>query len=145
MEVHLTKLTYRVALGIVILNLMSQTQRVVSEALEPCIITTWMTNTNHIPAIGVKTKVIQIMTTMVRNEIVDTIRIDVEAMIIIHRGDKQNLQWLLGDPETVLPLYTGEQLDLLMMRNFIIRNITKQIFCFITILSYVTVSVKNEK
>ena len=66
-------------------------------------------------------------------------------MIIVHRGDKQNFQWLLRDPETVLPLYTGEQLNLLMMRNSIMRNTTKQIFCFVTILSYVTVSVKNEK
>ena len=126
---------------------MLQTQRVVSEALKPYIIAAQTTNTNHIPAIGVITKVIQItlLTTMVRNKIVDTIRIDIEAMLIIHRGDKQNLQWLLGDPETVLPLYTGDQLDLLMMRNSIMMNIMKQIFCFITVLSYVTVSVKNEK
>src|ERR1700720_3261426 len=59
-------------------------------------------------------------------------------------GDKPNLQWFPGDPETTLPLYTEEQLDLLMMRNAITKNITKQTFCFITILSYVTVSVKNE-
>ena len=41
---------------------------------------------------------------MVRNKIVNTIGVDIEAMIIVHRGDKQNLQWLLRDPETVLPL-----------------------------------------
>ena len=83
--------------------------------------------------------------TMVRNEIIDPIRIDIGAMIIVHHGDKQDLQWLLGDPEIVLPLCTGEQLDLLMMRNSIMRNITKQIFCFIAVLAYMTMSVKNEK
>ena len=126
---------------------MLQTQRVVSQALELYIIAAQTTNTDRIPAIGVITKVIQItlLTTMVRNEIVDTIRIDVEAMIIIHHGDKQNLQWLLRDPEAILPLYTGKQLDLLMMRNSITKNITKQTFCFITILSYVMVLVRNEK
>ena len=82
---------------------------------------------------------------MVENEIIDPIGIDTGAMIIVHRGDKQNLQWFLGDPETTLPLYTKEQLDLLMMRNSITKNIIKQIFCFITVYSYVTVSVKNEK
>ena len=82
---------------------------------------------------------------MVRHEITDTIGIDIGAMIIVHRGDKQNLQQLLGAPETALPLHTGEQLDFLMMRNFIMQNITKQIFCFVTVLSYVTVSVKNER
>ena len=72
MELHLTKLTYRVALGIEILNLMLQTQRVVNKALELYIIAAWMTNTDCIPTIGVITKVIQITlpTTMVRNEIV---------------------------------------------------------------------------
>src|ERR1700722_4169522 len=40
MEVHLMKLTYRVALGIVILNLILQTQRVVSEALKLYILAT---------------------------------------------------------------------------------------------------------
>ena len=40
MEVHLMKLTYRVALGIVILNLILQTQRVLSEALELYILAT---------------------------------------------------------------------------------------------------------
>ena len=75
---------------------------------------------------------------------VNTIGIDIEAMIIVHCGDKQNLQWLLGAPKTTLPLHTGEQLDLLMMRNSIMKNITKQIFCFVTI-PYVTVLVKNEK
>ena len=83
--------------------------------------------------------------TMVRNEIVDAIRIDVEAMIIIHREDKQNLQWLLGDPEAFLPLYTREQLDPLMMRNLAMKNIMKQTFCFVIVPSYVTVLVRNER
>ena len=65
-----------------------------SEALELYITTTWMTNANRTPAISVITKVIQItlLTTMVRNEIVNIIGIDIEAMIIVHRRDKQNLQ-----------------------------------------------------
>ena len=82
---------------------------------------------------------------MVENEIVNPIRIDTGMMTIIHHGDKQNRQWLLGDPETILPLYPGEQFDLLMMRNLIMKNITKQTFCFVTVLSYMTVSVKNKK
>ena len=147
MEARLTKPTYREALGIVTLNLMSQIQRVVSKALELYIIATRMTNTDHTPAIGIITKVIQIIlpTTMVRNKIIDPIGIDIGAMIIVHRGDKQDLQQLLGAPKTALPLHTGEQLDLLMMRNSILKNITKQTFCFFTVLSYVTMSVKNEK
>src|SRR3984957_6355988 len=48
MEVCLMKPTYRVALGIVTLNLMSQIQRVVSEALEPCLIAARTTNTDHV-------------------------------------------------------------------------------------------------
>src|ERR1700720_1255004 len=96
MEVCLTKFTYQVALSIVILNLILQTQRIGSEALELYNIAARMTNIDRIPAIGIVTKVIGITlpTTMVRNEIVDTIGINVEAMIIVHRGDKQNLQWL---------------------------------------------------
>ena len=82
---------------------------------------------------------------MVKNKIIDPIRINTGAMIIVHCGDKQNVQWFPGDPETTLPLYTEEQLDLLMMRNLIMKNIMKQIFCFVAVFSYVTVSVKNEK
>ena len=83
--------------------------------------------------------------TMVENEIIDPIRIDTGAMIIIHCTGKQNLQWFPRDPETTLPLYTEKQLNLLMMRNWIMKNIMKQIFCFVTVLSYMTVLVKNEK
>src|ERR1700720_254616 len=138
MDVRRTKLTYQVALSIVILNLMLQIQRVESKALKPYIIAAWMTNTDHVPAVGVITTVMQIThpTTMVKNEIIDPIGIDTGAMIIVHRGDKQNLQWFLRDPETTLPLYTEEQLDLPMMRNSIMRNIMKQTFCFITVLTY---------
>ena len=146
-KVHLMKPTYRVALGIVTLNLMSQIQRVASEALQPCLITAWMMNTDRVRAIGVITTVMQIThpMTMVKNKIIDPIGIDTGVMIIVHHGDKQNLQWFPGNPETTIPLYTEEPLDLLMMRNSIMKNITKQIFCFITVLSYVTMSVKNEK
>ena len=126
---------------------MLQIQRVTSEALKPCIIAARTTNTDHILAISVITTVMQITrpTTMVENKIIDLIGIDTEVMIIVHRGDKQNLQWFLRDPETTLPLYTEEQLDLLMMRNLIMKNTMKQTFCFITVLSYMTVWVKNEK
>src|SRR3984957_323908 len=119
MEVRLMKPTYRVALGIVTPNLMSQIQRVMSEALKPSLIAARMTNTNCVRAIGVITTVMQITrpTTMVENKIIDLIGIDTEGMIIVHRGDKQNLQWFPGDPKTTLPLYPEEQLDLLMMRN----------------------------
>ena len=82
---------------------------------------------------------------MVMNEIVNTIGIDIGAMIIVHCGDKQNLQWFSRDPETTIPLYTEEPLDLLTMRNSIMKNTTKQTFCYVSILSYVTVSVRNDK
>ena len=57
MEVCLMKPTYQVALGIVTLNLMSQIQRVVSKALEPCLIAARTTNTDRVRAIGVITTV----------------------------------------------------------------------------------------
>ena len=108
MEVRLMKPTYRVALGIVILNLMLQIQRVASEALEPYIIAAQMTNTDCVPAIGIITTLMQITRpmTMVENEIIDPIGIDTGAMIIVHHGDKQNLQWFPRDPKTTLPLDT---------------------------------------
>ena len=85
------------------------------------------------------------LTTMVENEIIDPIGIDTGVMIIIHHGDKQNLQWFPGNPETTIPLYTEEPLDLLTMRNSTMKNITKQTFCFIIVPSYVTMLVRNER
>ena len=82
---------------------------------------------------------------MVENEIINPIGIDIGVMTIVHHGDKQNFQWFSGDPETTIPLYTEELLDLLMMRNSIMKNTTKQTICFVTILSYMIVSVRNEK
>ena len=120
---------------------MSQIQRVASEALEPCLIAARMMNTDHVLAISVITH----PTTMVENEIINPIGIDTGVMIIVHRGDKQNLQWFPRDPETTLPLYTEEPLDLLMMRNSTMKSIMKQTFCFVIVPSYVTVSVKNER
>src|SRR6202040_312651 len=147
MEVHLTKPTYRVALGIVTPNLMSQIQRVATEALRPCLITTWTMNTDRVRAINVITTVMQISrpTTMAENGIVDPIGIDTGMMTIIYHGDKQNLQWFSRDPETIIPLYTEEPLDLLTMRNLTMKSITKQTFCFVIVPSYVTVSVRNER
>ena len=84
-------------------------------------------------------------TTMVENGIVDPIRIATGMMTIIHHGDKQNLQWFSEDPETIIPLYTEEPLDLLTMSNSTMKSITKQTFCFIIVPSYVTVSVRNER
>ena len=83
--------------------------------------------------------------TMVENGIVDPIRIDTGMMTIVLHGDKQNLQWFSGDPETIIPLYTEEPLDLLMMRNSTMKSIMKQTFCFVIVPSYVTVSVRNER
>ena len=136
MEVRLTKLTYQVACGIVILNLMLQIQRVASEALEPCIIAAQTTNTGHVLAISIITTVMQIThpMTMVENKIINPIGIDTGVMIIVHCGDKQNFQWFPGDPKTTLPLHTEEPLDLIMMRNSIMKNTTKQTFCFVTVL-----------
>ena len=82
---------------------------------------------------------------MVENGIVDPIGIDTGMMTIVHHGDKQNLQWFSGDPETIIPLYTEEPLDLLTMRNSTMKSITKQTFCFVIVPSYVTVSVRNER
>ena len=48
MEVRLMKPTYQVALRIVTLNLISQIQRVVTEALGLCLIATWMMNIDHV-------------------------------------------------------------------------------------------------
>src|ERR1700720_4673733 len=78
MEVHLMKHTYRVALGIVIPNLMSQIPRVASEALEPCLIATQTMNTNHVRVIDIITTVMWItrLMTMVENEIISPIGID---------------------------------------------------------------------
>src|ERR1700720_3068769 len=103
---------------------MLQIQRVASEALEPCIIAAQTTNTDRVLAIGVITTVMQITRpmTMVENEIIDPIRIDTGAMIIIHCAGKQNLQWFPRDPETTLPLYTEKQLNLLMMRKSKMKN-----------------------
>src|SRR6202040_3910592 len=128
MEVRLTKPTYPVALGIVIPNLMSQIQRVASEALEPCLIATRTTNTNRVRAIDIITTVMWIThpTTMVENEIIDPIGIDTGVMTIVHHRDKQNLQWFSGDSETTIPLYTEEPVNLLIMRNSTMKNITKQ-------------------
>ena len=82
---------------------------------------------------------------MVENEIIDPIVIDTGVMTIIHHRDQQNLQWFSGDPETTIPLYTEEPLDLLTMRNSTTKNIMKQTFCFVNIPSYVTMSVRNER
>ena len=82
---------------------------------------------------------------MVKNGIVDPIGINTGMMTIIHHGDKQNLQWFSRDPETIIPLYTEEPLDLLMMRNLTMKSIMKQTFCFVIVLSYVTMLVRNER
>ena len=105
MEAHLTKPTYRVALGIVTPNLISQMQRVATEALGLCLIATWTMNIDRVRAIDVITTVTQITrpTTMVKNGIVYPIRIDTGMMTIVHHGDKQNLQWFSKDPETTFP------------------------------------------
>ena len=84
-------------------------------------------------------------TTMVENRIVDPIGIDTGMMTIVHHGDKQNLQWFSRDPKTIIPLYTEEPLDLLMMRNSTMKSIMKQTFCFVIVPSYVTVSVRNKR
>ena len=104
-------------------------------------------NIDHVQAIDIITTVTQITRppTMVENRIVDTIGIDTEMMTIVHHGDKQNLQWFSRDPETIIPLYTEEPLDLPTMRNSTMKSITKQTFCFVIIPSYVTVSVRNER
>ena len=120
MEVRLMKSTYRVALGIVTPNLMSQIQRVASEALEPCLIATWTMNTDNVRAIDIITTVMQIT----------------RLTTIVHHRDKQNFQWFSGDPETTIPLYTEEPLDLLTMRNLTMKSIMKQTFCFVIVPSY---------
>src|ERR1700723_109466 len=104
-------------------------------------------NTDHFQATGVITTVMQITRpmTMVENEIIDPIGIDTGVMIIVHHGDKQNLQWFSRDPETTIPLYTEEPLDLLTMRNSTMKNITKQTFCFVMGPSYMTMLVRNER
>ena len=48
MEARLTKPTYRVALSIVTPNLISQIQRVATEALGLCLIATWTMNINRV-------------------------------------------------------------------------------------------------
>src|ERR1700720_1676055 len=69
-----------------------------------------------------------------------------------HRSDDYCSSWrqtespvVLGDPETTIPLYTEEPLDLLTMRNSTMKNIMKQTFCFVIIPSYVTMSARNER
>src|ERR1700720_132415 len=126
---------------------MSQIQRVTTEALEPCLIATWMMNIDRVRAINIITTVTQITrpTTMVENGIVNPIGIDTGMMTIVHHRDKQNLQWFSGDPETIIPLYTEEPLNLLTMRNSTMQSITKQTFCFVIVPSYVAVSVRNER
>ena len=86
---------------------MLQTQRVVSEAFELYTIAAQTTNTDRIPAIGVITNLIQItlLTTMVRNKIVDTIGIDVEAMIIVHAETNKISSGSLGIPRPFYPIH----------------------------------------
>ena len=105
---------------------MSQIPRVVSEALEPCLIAPQTMNTDRIQVIDIINTVMRItrLTIMVENEVIDPIGIDTGVMTIVHHGDKQNLQWFSGDPETTIPLYTEEPLDLLTMRNLTMKNIT---------------------